>query len=142
MKKVDIYLGFAMVAVAGVFYYMISKLPEKAIQYPIFVTTLLLFLSLIHLAISFSRKDDGEASGFESIEWKQLAFVLLTSGIYVGILKLVGYVVSTIIYILAVLFGLKVNKKLSIVISVGFSLVIYVLFKIILKVPLPKGIII
>lgn len=142
MKKNDLLLGFILVAICGVFYFMISRLPSKATIYPIFVTTLLLLLTLIHIAITYLKKDHVEKNIFKGLELKQLFFVIGTSGLYVAMISLVGYITSTIIYIISVLFGLKVNKKLSVIIGTGFSIVIYVLFKVILKVPLPKGFII
>lgn len=142
MRKVDLLLGFILVAISGIFYFMISKLPSKATLYPIFVTSLLLFLTLIHLAITYFNKTDEESNAFKGLELKQLLFVLGTSGLYVAMITLVGYITSTIIYILATLLGLKVSKKNSALISVGFAAFIYVLFKILLKVPLPKGFII
>lgn len=142
MRKVDLILGFVLIAICGVFYFMISHLPSKATLYPIFVTTLLLVLTLIHIVITYFKKDDSESNVFKGLELKQLLFVLGASGLYVAIINIIGYLISTIIYIIAVYFGLNVKKKNSVLISVGFSIVVYVLFKVILKVPLPRGFII
>lgn len=139
MRKVDLLLGFILVAVCGFFYFMISRLPEKAILYPIFVTSLLLFLTIIHLAITYSNKSDEESSVFKDLEIKQLLFVLGLSGLYVGLITVIGYITSTVLYVLTALFGLKVDKKVSVAISIGFAIFIYVLFKVLLKVPLPRG---
>lgn len=142
MKKEDLLLGYILLAICGAFYFMISRLPSKATLYPIFVTSVLLFLTLIHLVITYSKKEDEESSAFKGLEIKQLLFVLGTSGLYVVAINLAGYITSTILYILVTLFGLNVNKKSSTLISVGFAACIYVLFKILLKVPLPTGFII
>lgn len=142
MRKLDLILGFILVAICGVFYFMISRLPSKATLYPLFVTTILLILTLIHIAITYFKKADSEANVFKDLELKQLLFVLGASGLYVGLINIIGYVISTIIYIVAVLFGLNVKKSNSVFISVGFSIIVYVVFKILLKVPLPRGFII
>lgn len=142
MKKVDLILGYLLVAISGFFFFMISKLPEKAILYPIFVTSILLFLSIIHLIITYSKKSDEEATGFKNLEIKQLLFITVLSGLYVALIKVTGYVTSTLLYVLISLLGLKVNKKSAIIISIGFVILIYILFKIVLRVPLPKGFII
>ncbi|NLV89355.1 MAG: tripartite tricarboxylate transporter TctB family protein [Tissierellia bacterium] len=142
MKKVDMLLGFILLAICGFFYFMISRLPEKAILYPIFVTTVLLILTLIHLITTYLKKEDEESNAFKGLEIKQLLFVIATSGLYVVLINIAGYVTSTVLYVLSTLFGLKVSKKASALISIGFSICIYVLFKILLKVPLPKGFII
>lgn len=142
MRKMDLILGVIMIAISGTFYFMISKLPKNATLYPIFVTTLLLFLTLIHLFLTYRKKDDNESNVFKDLELKQLLFVLGTSGLYVFMINIAGYITSTFIYVLGVLFGLKVNKKVSLLVSIGFSAFIYILFKILLRVPLPRGFII
>lgn len=143
MKKLDLILGGVLVGISLIFYLMISKLPTNATLYPIFVTTLLLALTLIHIFTTYRHKDDEEESQvFKDLELKQLLFVVGTSGLYVVMINIVGYITSTFIYILGVLFGLKVNKKISILVSIGFSAFIYILFKVLLRVPLPKGFII
>lgn len=142
MKKLDLLLGLILVAICGVFYFMISRLPSKATLYPIFVTTLLLFLTIIHLIITYNKKDNAESTVFKDIELKQLLFVLGSSGLYVAMINIIGYITSTIIYILVVLLGLKVRKETSVVISIVFAGLIYILFKVLLRVPLPRGFII
>lgn len=142
MKRLDLLLGLILVAICGVFYFMISRLPSKATLYPIFVTTLLLFLTIIHLIITYNKKDNAESTVFKDIELKQLLFVLGASGLYVAMINIIGYITSTIIYILALLLGLKVRKETSVVISIVFAGLIYILFKVLLRVPLPRGFII
>ena len=75
----------------------------------------------------------------KSGKWKQLGFVLITSGIYVVLINILGYISSTFIYVLVVLIGLKTSRKLSVLVSIGFVVVMYFLFKEALNVPLPKG---
>lgn len=143
MKKLDLILGGVLVAISLAFYLMISKLPTNATLYPIFVTSLLLGLTLIHIFLTYRKKEDeGESEVFKNLELKQLLFVVGTSGLYVVMINIIGYITSTFIYVLGVLFGLKVSRKTSILVSIGFSAFIYILFKILLRVPLPKGFII
>lgn len=139
MKKMDFILGYILLAVVAFFYVLIFQLPPAAKIYPIFVNSLLLFLTLIHMLVTLRSTDSGEATGFENLEIRQLLLVLLASGLYVGLIKIIGYLVSTFIYVLSLLMGLKVNKKVSFLVSLGFSLIVYVLFKRFLRVPLPKG---
>ncbi len=142
MKKQDLFLGYLLVIVSLVFYFMISKLPERATIYPIFVTSLLLILTLIHLLITYKKNSKEESRAFKDIEWKQLLFVLAFSGVYVFLINILGYVVSTVLYVFASLLFLKTDKIKSILLSAGTAGFIFLLFKIILKVPLPKGFII
>ncbi len=143
MRKLDLILSAILIAFSGIVYLMISQLPKEASLYPIFVTTLLLVLSVIQLFKTYRNKEEeNEKSPFDGIEKKQMLFVLIASGIYVALISVLGYIGSTALYVAAILIGLKTEKKKSVIISIGFCIFIYVLFKILLQVPLPKGLII
>ncbi|NMB27477.1 MAG: tripartite tricarboxylate transporter TctB family protein [Tissierellia bacterium] len=142
MRKTNLILSVILIAVCGLFYLMISQLPSEASLYPLFVTTLFLILSLILLFKTYFNKEDGEETTFKGIELKQLLFVIVTCGLYVILINITGYVLATILYVLITLIGLRVDKRNSIFISIGFCLFVYVVFKVLLNVPLPKGIII
>lgn len=140
MKKADITLGSIMIGLSLFLFYMIFNLPPKARIYPIFVTSLLLFLSIIHMAITLKKKkeEDGE-SPFTGIKKRKLIFVTVSSGLYVALMSLMGYVSSTVLYVFIVLIGFNNSKKLSGLVTIGFAAFIYILFKIVLRVPLPTG---
>jgi len=121
---------------------MISKLPQEASMYPILVTTILAVLTLIQGIQSYIKKDDDRKSPFKNIEWKQLLFIVITCAVYIVLINLTGYFVASALYVLAVLLGLKISRKQSILVSLGFCIFIFTVFKIMLKVPLPKGFII
>lgn len=139
MRRLELVLGIVMIGVAGFFYYLTFQLPEKAMIYPLFVITLLLVLSLIQLITAYFRKSAEESTAFKDIKWKQLIFVLITSGVYVVLINIVGYITSTFMYVLTILLGLNTGKRLSIAVSVGFVIALYLLFRMALNVPLPKG---
>lgn len=139
MRRLDLILSLVLLAVVGVFYYLTFQLQHNAMIYPLFVITLLFILTLIQLFTAYFRKTDEESKAFKDIKWKQLGFVLITSGIYVVLINILGYISSTFIYVLVVLIGLKTSRKLSVLVSIGFVVVMYFLFKEALNVPLPKG---
>lgn len=142
MKRLNLILDFTLMGICAVFFFMTSQLPERAATYPTFVISLLLILTLLDLIITLLNKDNNEESTFTGIELKQLLTVTILSGIYIFLINILGYVTSTFLYIGTLLMMLKIKKVNSILISVGFSLIIYVLFKMVLKVPLPRGFII
>lgn len=142
MRKINLILSIVMLIVSGFFYIMITQLPSEASLYPIFVTTILLVLSLILLIKTYYQKEDEETTTFKNIKVKQLLFILIINGIYIFLINVIGYVISTVLYVLAALIGLKVDRKKSVLISCGVCLFVYVLFKVLLKVPLPEGFII
>lgn len=143
MRRLNIILSIVLLLVCVFFYFMIFQLPEDVTVYPIFVVTVLTILTLILLFKTyFNKEEDKETNVFENIKIKQMLFVLITSGIYVALINFIGYIVSTVLYVLTALIGLKVGKKSSVFITCGFCLFLYIVFKILLKVPLPKGFII
>ncbi len=143
MKKLDLVLSGILIMIGGLVYIMISQLPKEASIYPIFVTSIFLILSITLLIKTyFNKEEDSKSTGFKDIQLGQLLFILISSGIYILLMNLIGYVVSTILYVFTILFFLKVGKKRSTLISFGFCIFVYILFKILLKVPLPEGIII
>lgn len=142
MRKANLMLSGALIVFSGFVYYMISKLPKEAALYPLFVTSLFFILSIMLLYKSYVDKDNKEESSFKNLEFKQLLFVLISSGLYVALINVLGYILATFAYVLVTLFGLRIKKINSLLISLGFCLFVYVVFKIFLNVPLPKGIII
>lgn len=142
MRRLDLILSVVLLGVVGLFYYLTFQLPQNAMIYPIFVISLLLFLTLIQLFTAYFRKTDEESSAFKNIKWKQLFFVLVTSAVYVVLINLLGYLTSTFLYVLVTLLGLKTGKKTSLIVSIGFILVMFFLFSEALNVPLPKGLLI
>lgn len=143
MRKLDLILSIVLISISGLVYLMISQLPKEASLYPIFVTTIFLILSIVLLFKTyFTNQEDEESSNFANMEIKQLLFVLVVSGIYIALINIIGYVISTVLYVFTILLGLKTSRKKSAFISLGFCLFVYALFKVLLKVPLPKGIII
>ena len=142
-KKKNLVLGLLLILICLIFYLMIFQLRSDVRLYPLFTTTIVLVFSIILLIQNhFTQLEEEEEEEIEEIDIKQLLFVIVTSGVYVGLMNIVGYVVSTLVYLLVMLFGLKLEKKKAILIGVGFTIFIYVLFKVALKVPLPKGFII
>lgn len=145
MRKQNIALGSSVLVFTAIYCIMITRLPEKARTYPIFIAGLLCVLSLTFLIKSIIEKpkdNEEKVSIFADFQKKQYIFVLCTAFIYVALINLLGYFAATFIYLIVSLFGLKINKLQSVLISVGFCLVIYIGFKLLLKVPLPAGLII
>lgn len=139
MKKLDLTLGYILLAICGFFLIMTIQLPPDARIYPMFIIFLLAGLTILHLFLTYRKNSQEESKVFDNIVYPQLIFVTVASAIYVAIMGIVGYIVSTVIYVAAILIGLKENRVASIIISVVFTLIVYGLFRKILNVPLPKG---
>ncbi|MDO5725450.1 MAG: tripartite tricarboxylate transporter TctB family protein [Tissierellia bacterium] len=138
MKK-DNKLGIALLILSAVFFGMIFRLPDKARLYPLIVTSILAVLTIIHLLIVNLKKSEEDEKTGEKIEMKQLLTVIIGSFIYIFLIDKVGYVTTTFLYVLGLLIFLIKDIKKSVFISLAFIIFIYILFKMGLKVPLPKG---
>ncbi|MEG0070138.1 MAG: tripartite tricarboxylate transporter TctB family protein [Cetobacterium sp.] len=143
MERYDKYLSGFILFIAGIYYYFITQLPAKAGSYPKFVLTLLLFFTVILGIKSFiSKKNDDKKKLFQGILPKQFLFIVITCLIYTAVLNIFGFFISTFIYLIVVMTGLKIKIKNACLVSCGFCVVIYLVFVIFLKVPVPSGILI
>lgn len=143
MERYDRYLSVFMLFIAGCYYYFIMQLPAKAASYPKFVLALLVIFTIILGVKSFIfKKNDDQKKLFQGILPKQFLFIVVTCLIYTAILNIFGFFVSTFIYLIAVMVGLKIKLKNACLVSCGFCAIIYLVFVIFLKVPVPSGILI
>ena len=142
MKRNELFLGSILLLISGIYYYMTTKLPEKAALYPTFVVSILAVLSIMFIIKTLiSKEKNNEKKIFDGFQVKQFIFILLMSVAYVGLMSVVGYFTTTFLFLIISLFGLKANKMHSIYTSIGFSIFIFIIFKMLLNVPLPRGII-
>lgn len=143
MEKYDRYLSIFMLFIAGIYYYFIIQLPPKAGSYPRFVLGLLLLFTIILGVKSFiSKKHDDKKNLFQGILPKQFLFIVITCLIYTAVLNIFGFFISTFIYLIVVMMGLKIKIKNACLVSCSFCAIIYLVFVIFLKVPVPSGILI
>ena len=109
--------------------------------FPVALAILLAIFSSILIIQALIRKEKLKFSiNKETILRIGLFFISLT--IYVFVLRYVGFLLSTIIFSIFMINYLKGNKKISresIIYGVIFSIIVFLIFNYILKVPLPKG---
>ena len=139
--------GIAALIIFGFIKIMSMRLPAKVSGYPIAMSNVAFVLAIIFFircVVRFVRGTgnkkkmfSGDTAGYAKY-W--LTLVLLV--IYAIAFKRLGFGVSSFIFILAfsTAFAQKRNMVLNLLVSVGFTAVIYVAFKIILGIPLPSGI--
>lgn len=141
MKNVDRITGISFILFGLIFLYETTKLPVDSQSYPRFMIGIMMVLALLVIIRSFMRSSVKKTWGelFEGVEWKRLLFVLLGSLGYLFLVNVLGFFVTTIIYLLITMIVLKANR-LTILISIPvFTLVLYLIFRVFLKVPLPTG---
>lgn len=143
MNKQDNILGAVLLAICGIYFYLAKQLPPKIVLYPMVIASILAVLTgimLIKNLLSKSSKED--KSIFEDFQAKQFFFILTSCLLYIFVIKILGFYVSTFIYLMICLMGLRVKVLPAALTSIGFCIVVYGVFTLFLRVPLPKGFII
>lgn len=147
MKRSDIGLVVCIYAITLFFFAMTIQLKKEAQIYPMVVMALLFLLNtgfLVQQVVKAKKEgrkgDDDLRNLFEGFQPGQFVLVLAGSVLYVCLIGVLGFYVSTALYLAATLLGLKV-KGLYIVITVAaYACLVYCAFTLFLHVPLPTGI--
>lgn len=144
-KRVDFWTGVALVALSVGVWILTAKLPvpKRGIgpgQYPRVISVMMFFLGLVLAATNLRG---GYPQAGEAIKWIHLlrALVLAVgSFIYVRLLKVFGFPLLTPFYLYGMirLFGYK-KWKVTVLVSLLSTAVIFLLFNVVFMVFLPKG---
>lgn len=146
MAKGNKIAGVILLAVFGIAFKMALGFPDRAMYFPVFVTGLGMFLSVLLIIDGFVAKKDSEEKEVLSARGKKMVGIMLAAMIiYVIGMQYIGFCVATLIFLVATMiinFPGKASKKDMInivIVSVAVTLIIYVVFKKLLYVPLPQG---
>ena len=100
--------------------------------------TLLLAINTFLIKPKNAEEEKGEDQ-FKGNLYGQFFFVIVLSAVYVVLIDIIGFFVTTAIYLFVTMVILKSNIKWSIVVSIVFPIFLYLVFVSFLKVPVPKG---
>lgn len=116
---------------------------------PTVVGTLILVLSIILLvqAVQELRKNPDKEVGKDESDYKRVLLSLILALLYVFLLKPIGFIICTLVYLFCQIFVLapdshrtKKDMIMYLIIDVVFTLIVYFLFRIGFKIVLPAGI--
>ena len=144
MRKYDKFLTIGLFILEAFYFFLIKQLPEKAARYPLFVLGLMVFLTLLLAINTFiikpkNAEEDKEEDQFKGNLYGQFFLIIALSAVYVILIDIIGFFVTTAIYLFVTMVILKSNIKWSIVVSIVFSIFLYLVFVSFLKVPVPRG---
>jgi len=144
MRKYDKFLTIGLFILEAFYFILIKQLPPKAARYPYFVLGLMVFLTLLLAINTFiikpkNAEEDKEEDQFKGNLYGQFFLIMALSAIYVILIDIIGFFVTTAIYLFVTMVTLKSNIKWSIVVSILFPVFLYLIFVSFLKVPVPKG---
>ena len=144
MRKYDKFLTIGLFILEAFYFLLIKQLPPKAARYPYFVLVLMVFLTLLLAINTFiikpkNSEEDKEEDQFKGNLYGQFFLIMALSAVYVILIDIIGFFVTTAIYLFVTMVTLKSNIKWSIVVSILFPVFLYLIFVSFLKVPVPKG---
>ena len=144
MKKTDIGVVVFMYAVCAFFYSMCVKLKADSQTYPRFTIVLLFGLTTLYLLqMIVAAKKHGVESGvdkvFQGFKPAQFFTCLGLTVAYLVIMYFFGFYIATILFMLAVLFYLKVPVLHTVIAVAAINLLVFLAFTTFLGVKLPVG---
>jgi uncharacterized membrane protein len=125
-----------------VFYTNLTKLPEVAKRLPLILCVVIVLLSLMVMAQALYGKKKGNSKvENKNIDVKTVVLFTVVIALYVFTIKPIGYFIVTPIFLIFMLRYLKTGSWLkTMLIAGGFTLFVYLLFVLFLKLPVPLGI--
>lgn len=144
MKKSDIGVVVVMYAICLLFFTMTRQLKATAQIYPLCLIGALFLLNTLHLLrCVISLRKEGFINDFPEIFKDFMArqfFVVIAASIgYMILMYVAGFYLSSIIYLVGVQWFLGVPKIPLCITVVSMAVLIYAVFSLFLKVPLPVG---
>ena len=142
MRKYDKFLTIGLFILEAFYFLLIKQLPPKAARYPYFVLGLMVFLTLLLAINTFiikPKNTEEEEDKFKGNLYGQFFLIMALSAVYVILIDIIGFFVTTAIYLFVTMVTLKSSIKWSIVVSILFPVFLYLIFVSFLKVPVPKG---
>jgi putative tricarboxylic transport membrane protein len=146
MGKTEIYFGVALMALSILFFGLTFEFPRQTLAmsprlFPRAISAGLFVLSavLVFQGWRGRARGEGRTGGKVDVPWIRLGLTILIAFLYTRLLEMVGYVLTTPLLIagLMVLFN---ERRWSWILPVSIltTIVLYVLFRMVFKVPLPR----
>ena len=143
MKKSlpDVIISIVVLIFLGTLFAQVPAIPEISKGYPLGLLVIATVMTLYLLIRNLLKLKNDEVVESKALEQaKTIVPYCLMIIAYIWLLNKLGYIISTVIFMIASLIFLKLkNKVLMIVLSVVVTLVLYYIFTNFLVVVLPKG---
>ncbi|NYT78818.1 tripartite tricarboxylate transporter TctB family protein [Alcaligenaceae bacterium] len=139
-------VGIGALILTGIFYFQLEGLPSVAQRLPgllIWIVAILAILMLAEEAVKKRRlrkvtqtvEDDAP---LPPINWKVAISFSVALVVYVALIPVVGYIITTIIFMAGVLlFSQTIRARSAVLISVGLTAFVWVVFIWALGLPVP-----
>lgn len=137
--KQDALLATVLLVLSGLFYFTSLGYPEDVALFPSHLAPLLAFLSA-WLLVSALRRRAEEAPAFDLGRFKNVALLVVLMLAYTQAMPYIGFIAASILLVGVFFLTMNYpNRLVGLAVAVGSALLVYVLFCVILEVPLPAG---
>jgi len=118
------------------------ELPAVAKRLPLILCAVIVLLSLMVIAQALYEKKKGNSKvEKKNIDVKTVVLFAIVIALYIFTIKPIGYFIVTPVFLIFMLRYLKTGSWLkTMLIAGGFTLFVYLLFVLFLKLPVPLGI--
>lgn len=125
---------------SGYFFFKASEFRGDAGLFPRLLSGAVAILNTIHLITVLTTNVENSRNK-EDRESRKLLIIIFLSILYILLIKPLGFVVSSLVFLISTVYLLDVkNKKMGMAIAIITIALIYIAFGIILKVKIPMGI--
>lgn len=146
-------ISIVVVAVSAILYWFTLQMPEGPARFPKLLLVSLVILAALLFLTTFWRRDSNnpavsrgqsvsvpEPGSKDKGKGIKVISILVVLGGYIALISTIGYIISTLLATLTVMLIMG-ERKLTrlVVVPVATSLILYVAFANLLRVPLPKG---
>lgn len=148
LKKPDIISGLIGILFGVYILVTAARFPQDVVMgigpafFPMMLALALIFFSCLLICFAFLGKSKGTVEKFNFKDpGKQRAIIaLIVTIIYSLLLNVLGFIVTTILYLFGLMFLLEKRDYLSMsLISVGLTLGVFIIFEKLLHIALPVG---
>lgn len=146
-KRANIILGITILIIGVLYLWQVMLLPKSETllnssqSFPLIIgiTLVLLSVLLILKEVFFNKGGQEEATEPVRINWFSWIFYTVSTGIYIFVLiPFVGFIVSTLIFIIAMILYFREIKWYTAVVTAGTTMLfIYFIFNQLLNINLP-----
>jgi putative tricarboxylic transport membrane protein len=122
-------------------YFVTLSFPDKSAIYPRWLLIVgMVCVAALFISTFIGKNDEEKKVSITKDELKKLLISIVLMIMYVILITVLGYAVSTFIYMLVQIWVLKPEKKVSyLIVALVSTAILYVGFGIFLKIWLPKG---
>ena len=146
VKKIDISVGTVLSILSVAIYLFAGTYKGSGVStygpnvFPQFLAVMLFITSILLIVNAVKGKSQTDLEGINFPGLIRTGITVGISIIYLVAMQFLGFLISTLIFLLVMIRYLGQKNKLTLIISsVSVSIIVYAIFKDFLKIPLPTG---